>query len=86
MKEEKPSEDFRQCWPTCQGTPLFETIPRFHDINSRLQTFYDKIKEDPAGRVNTISKEIDMIYERAEKMKIILNLGQEGVIPLQYNS
>ena len=65
------------------GTPLYETIPRFHDINSRLQTFYDKIKEDPAGRVNTISKEIDMIYERAEKMKIILNLGQEGVIPLR---
>jgi len=27
------------------GEPLFETIPWFHDIEKRLETFYDKIKQ-----------------------------------------
>ena len=65
------------------GGPLFETIPWFHDIEKRLQTFNDKIKENPAGRVESVAKEIDQILNRAEEMKIILRLGREGKIPLR---
>jgi len=65
------------------GGPLFETIPWFHDIEKRLQTFNIKIIENPVGRVETVAKEIDQILDRAEEMKIILRLGKEGKIPLR---
>ena len=65
------------------GGPLFETIPWFHDIEKRLQTFHLKIKENPVGRVGTVSDEINQVLQRAEEMKIILKLGKEGKIPLR---
>jgi hypothetical protein len=66
-----------------KGEPLFETIPWFHNIEKRLQTFSDKIKENPAGRVNTVTKEIEEVLKRADNMKTILRLGKEGKIPLR---
>jgi hypothetical protein len=65
------------------GGPLFETIPWFHNIEKRLETFNKKIEENPAGRVDSVKNEIGLIYERAEDMKIILKLGKEGKIPLR---
>lgn len=65
------------------GGPLFETIPRFHDIENRLEIFKLKIKEDPKGRVSSVGKEIEQFLRRAEEMKIILKLGKEGKIPLR---
>ena len=65
------------------GGPLFETIPWFHNIERRLETFNSKIEENPAGRVESVKKEIDLILQRAEEMKIILKLGREGKIPLR---
>jgi thiamine kinase-like enzyme len=66
-----------------EGGPLFETIPWFHDIGKRLETFNIKIAEDPAGRVKNINKEIDLVLRRSEEMKIILKLGSEGKIPIR---
>ena len=65
------------------GGPLFETIPSFHNIEKRLQTFSLKVREDPVGRAETVSEEIKQVLQRAEDMKIILKLGQEGKIPLR---
>jgi hypothetical protein len=65
------------------GGPLFETIPRFHDIESRLEIFNLKIKENPVGRVITVGEEINQVLGRAEEMKTILNLGKAGKIPLR---
>ena len=65
------------------GGPLFETIPWFHNIEKRLQTFNDKITENPVRRVENVVEEIDQILQRAEEMKIILKLGKEGRIPLR---
>lgn len=64
-----------------EGGPLFETIPWFHNIEKRLETFLIKIKENPVGRVETVTDEIDQVLRRAEEMKIILRLGKEGKIP-----
>jgi thiamine kinase-like enzyme len=66
-----------------EGGPLFETIPWFHDIGKRLESFNKKIAEDPANRVKNVSKEIDLVLRRSEEMKIILKLGSEGKIPLR---
>jgi Ser/Thr protein kinase RdoA (MazF antagonist) len=65
------------------GKPLFETIPYFHDIEKRLETFYRILKEDKAGRAANLADEIDFILQRAEEMKIILMLGRKGKIPLR---
>lgn len=63
------------------GKPLHETIPFFHDIEHRLQTFNNTVKLNTAGRVEKVKDEIGFILSRADKMKIILQLGREGKIP-----
>jgi Ser/Thr protein kinase RdoA (MazF antagonist) len=65
------------------GEQLYETIPWFHNIEKRLQTFSQKISENPAGRAGSVKNEIDQFLQRAEEMKIILKLGREGKIPLR---
>ena len=65
------------------GEPLFETIPFFHDIEKRLETFTLKLEEDPAGRAGNIAAETDFVLKRAEEMKIILKLGSQGKIPVR---
>jgi Ser/Thr protein kinase RdoA (MazF antagonist) len=63
------------------GEPLFETIPWFHNIDKRLDTFNLKILENPVGRASYIADDIRDVLSRAEEMKIILKLGAEGKIP-----
>jgi len=65
------------------GKPLFETIPFFHDIEKRLESFHRTISQDPVKRVGIVANEIKQIMLRAEEMKIILRLGKEGKIPLR---
>ena len=65
------------------GEPLYETIPDFHNIVKRLETFHRVISDDPAGRVSSSGKEIAEITRREEEMKIIIRLGEEGRIPLR---
>ena len=65
------------------GDPLYETIPDFHNIVKRLETFHRVIQKDPAGRVSSVRAEIDEITSREEEMKIIVRLGEKGKIPLR---
>ncbi len=65
------------------GKPLNETIPRFHDIGWRLETFHRVVKDDPAGRTAEVADEIEEIISRQQEMKTILRLGEEGKIPLR---
>jgi len=65
------------------GNPLFETIPFFHDIEKRLETFKQSIGKNPVNRVERATDEINFILQRVDEMKIILKLGREGKIPLR---
>jgi Ser/Thr protein kinase RdoA (MazF antagonist) len=65
------------------GDPLFETIPWFHDIEKRLETFTTITEVNPAGRLEKAANEINLVLKRAEEMKIILKLGKEGKIPVR---
>ena len=65
------------------GGPLFETIPKFHDIENRLLILNQKIKDDPAGRVSGLKEVIHEYLSRGEEMKTILKLGRAGKIPLR---
>ena len=65
------------------GEPLFETIPFFHNIEKRLETFHRTVISDPKGRANEARDIIKGIESREEKMKTILRLGEKGLIPLR---
>ena len=53
------------------GAPLHETIPSFHDVEKRLNTFMDILRKDPAGRVKETIRETEFILKRADEMRII---------------
>jgi len=63
------------------ASELYTTIPEFHDLDRRLQNFYNAVKKDSAGRVNKAQKEIAFITERAERMQVINHLAAQGRIP-----
>lgn len=65
------------------GEPLHETIPDFHNIEKRLESFHRVIDEDPVGRVSQVLAEIEAITSREEEMKVIIRLGREGSIPVR---
>lgn len=60
---------------------LVETIPKFHDMEFRLDNFQKALKSNPVGRAGEVMKEIEFVRERAEEMKQIQNLGRQGKIP-----
>ena len=62
---------------------LFETLPDFHHIGSRLEAFRGKVRTDPAGRVAGVAGEIAFAELRAEEMHAILRLADQGRIPLR---
>jgi hypothetical protein len=62
---------------------LAATIPFFHDIGKRLDTFRSTAKKDPAGRVKDVAGEIAFVEKRAEEMKRIQKLGEAGKFPVR---
>ena len=65
------------------GKPLHETIPSFHDVEKRIDSFMNTLKNDPVGRVKETTRETDSILNRADDMRIIQRLGREGKIPVR---
>lgn len=65
------------------GEPLHETIPWFHNIDKRLDTFHQVLALDPVNRAQSVKNVITEIISREEQMKVILRLGEEGRIPLR---
>ncbi len=65
------------------GKALNETIPWFHNIEKRLDSFFLALEKDPCHRAPEAAGEIRFITERAEKMKIIEKAGRQQSIPLR---
>lgn len=62
---------------------LQETIPRFHDMENRLQLFKEALERDPKGRVKDVQAEISFVNKRAAFMATIGRLGREGKLLLR---
>ena len=62
---------------------LHETIKKFHDTDSRLETFKQQVAEDPLGRAEGVRAEIDFFLERADVASRSGRLQAEGVLPLR---
>jgi Ser/Thr protein kinase RdoA (MazF antagonist) len=62
---------------------LYETIPKFHDLNFRVKQFEQSVKNDTQKRLSGIVSEIAFVMSRVPKMKRILDLGKQYKIPLR---
>ncbi|MEI6061349.1 MAG: aminoglycoside phosphotransferase family protein [Bacteroidota bacterium] len=60
---------------------LGETIPDFHNMEKRLETFNLSLEADPLGRANEISDETDFIRKRSAAMLNIQSLVKAGLLP-----
>ena len=63
------------------GEKLYETIPRFHDMDSRFAQFEDALSRDAAGRAASVSHEISFMGENKERAVRISRLYASGVLP-----
>jgi hypothetical protein len=59
------------------GKQLHETIPSFHNVEKRIDSFLNTLKKDTEGRVKETVRETDFILKRADEMRIIQKLGKE---------
>lgn len=62
---------------------LVETIPDFHNTKKRFYAFVAAVAEDRVGRARELEAEIDFFFDRRKKMGRIIDLMDEGVLPMR---
>lgn len=62
---------------------LHISIPHFHDVEKRLEWFYDAIKQAPKDRLDQAGDMISFLENRADKMTSIGIAGRKGLLPLR---
>ncbi|MCX6247877.1 MAG: aminoglycoside phosphotransferase family protein [Bacteroidetes bacterium] len=62
---------------------LKETIPYFHNIEKRLETFQIVVRNDTEGRVREVAREIEFVKTRENEMRLMQNLVGDGTIPVR---
>lgn len=60
-----------------------DTIPDFHNIESRLAKFEQAIEANKVGRLHKVLPEVEFIRQRVDEMSEILRLGRAGQLPLR---
>jgi len=60
---------------------LIDTIPDFHNIESRLEQLDKAVSADSAHRFNKVLPELEFIDERREQAMAVLQAGRQGLIP-----
>lgn len=65
------------------GGPLNETIPDFHNIETRLAAFDESCKQDTANRAQSVQPEIEFFRSRADEMMKIHRIGKQGLLPVR---
>ncbi|WP_266202383.1 phosphotransferase [Pontibacter kalidii] len=62
---------------------LHDSIPDFHNVESRLRLFEAALQRNPKDRARQVPQEIEFVQQRAEQMSTICRLGREGGLPLR---
>lgn len=60
---------------------LVESIPRFHDMEFRLQQLREAVESDAVGRCKEVTAELDEIFSRADLMCTAEKLHRQGLLP-----
>ena len=77
--------EFQKMLADLPGDPLFETIPDFHNMEARLESFRQSVIADKAGRLTDVAGLVKAIEDRAEEMCKPERMHREGVLPKRTN-
>lgn len=70
--------EFQKILADLPGGPLFETIPNFHNIESRLETFRDSVRANKVGRLAEVQELVNELEARADEMCKAERMHREG--------
>lgn len=62
---------------------LHETIPKFHDTESRLADFKRALKRDVKNRARTCRREIRFVLDREKDCSVLMEQVRQGNLPLR---
>lgn len=65
--------------------PLIETIPEFHNMELRLETFRKSVQADIVGRLKSVRWLVDELEQRSDNMCLPDRLHREGKLPKRIN-
>ena len=77
--------DFQAMLADLPGEPLAETIPNFHNMESRLATFRLAVKDNKAGRLKKTQYMVDEIEKRSVEMCSAEQMNRDGLLPKRIN-
>ena len=77
--------EFQKMLEDIPGEPLFETIPNFHNMENRLESFRESVKANKAGRLDEVADLVKEIEDRAEEMCKAERMHREGKLPKRIN-
>ncbi|MDR2176773.1 MAG: aminoglycoside phosphotransferase family protein [Treponema sp.] len=63
------------------GERLFETIPGFHNMETRYTRFHEALQRDESGRAGGCREEIDFLLENEKRGGVLIRSLWEGIIP-----
>jgi hypothetical protein len=64
-----------------ESSKLYEVIPDFHNIKTRLAQLDEAIANNIAGRKEEVLSQMDFVNARRNEMQTLLELGKAGKIP-----
>lgn len=62
---------------------LHEIIPDFHNTPVRFAQLQEAVKNDKAGRVGKVAKELEFAYKREQECALLTGLLEKGELPLR---
>jgi Ser/Thr protein kinase RdoA (MazF antagonist) len=65
------------------GASLVETIPRFHDMEWRLENLDAALSKDPVGRKSGLARETDFVNQRRHEMVRLFRMAKTGELPVR---
>ncbi|UJF18493.1 phosphotransferase [Vibrio sp. SS-MA-C1-2] len=75
--------EFQALLSDFNGDALYEVIPDFHNMTTRLNTFYQVIEKNPVNRVELAKEMIEFVELRAELMQTLVHLGDKNQLPIR---
>lgn len=77
--------EFQKMLADLPGDPLFETIPNFHNIESRLESFRDSVRANKVGRLVEVQDLVNELEVRAGEMCKAERMYREGKLVKRTN-
>ncbi len=74
---------FQQMLADYPGETLCETIPNFHNTESRFADFKKSVADNLLGRADTVQEEIEFVLAREADCSVLVELLKNGELPLR---